>query len=183
MDLAALKDFIGALGALLTIVAIIVGGIWSYLLFIRTRQHYPRANLIHHIVHKSITKDKTLLHVAATISNAGDILLQLASGETRVQQVTPSPPDILKVIRQDQDPVARGQTEIEWPLIGHRQAQWSKGQFEIEPGESDTFACDFIVDADVESVSVYSYFKNEEKRERELGWSVTTHYDLKKEEE
>jgi hypothetical protein len=42
---------------------------------------------------------------------------------------------------------------------------------------------DFILDAEVKTIEVYSYLVNEQKLDRELTWDVTTLYDLESTEE
>ena len=166
------KDF-------LTGVAIILGGIWTYILFIRTRQKFPRANIIHDIKHLSLPNDKTLLHIDIRLSNVGDVLLSLASGEVRVQQVLPLPDELANIIEKGEDPVKDEEREIEWPLIGERSCSWKKDDFEVEPGESDNLLFDFIIEKEVKVVEVYSYFQNIKKRPTDIGWNLTTVYDLR----
>lgn len=105
---------------LATITAIVVGGIWAYLLFVRRRQKYPRAALTHHIVHRRISHDelpddKVLLRVGLVIENPGEVLLSLISGETRVQQIEPWPEWFLEKVKNGEDPVEKEQTEVNWP--------------------------------------------------------------------
>jgi hypothetical protein len=165
------KDFFTGL-------AIIVGGWWSYNKFIRQREKFPRSKITHNIVHKPLTNDKVLLHITVNISNAGEVLLRLKSAETRIQQVLPLSGKTGKLVKSGNDPVLRGQLEIEWPLLGSRKALPSKG-LQIEPGESDWLSYDFIIDKKVQLVRVYSYLKNVSQRDRDIGWSLETLYDLR----
>jgi len=179
VDLSNLKDITEIARSFATVAAILVGGLWSYMLFVRTRQRYPRAKIKHEITHRALSDDKGLLHIAVNISNSGDVLLSVVSAQTRIQQVLPTPPEILDSVNQGLDPVQKGKTEIEWPLIGTtRKSHWAKGKREIEPGESDELHYDFVLDSRIQTVEVYTYVKNATKRGREIGWSLTTLYDL-----
>jgi len=178
MESCNIKDLTDIIQAILTSAAILVGGSWSYLLFVRRRQRYPRANLKHEITHRTIGDGFVLLSVAATITNNGEVLLSLASAETRVQQVVPAPPDLLAAAKKGKDPVVEGETEVQWPPLCSRRSKWDKDQFQIEPGESDRIQYDFILKDDVITVGVYTYLKNEKVPKREIGWGVTTLYDL-----
>ena len=151
------------------------------MLFVKKRQKFPRANITHKISHIPISNNKVPLRVTAMIYNKGDVLISLHSGTTRVQQVLPLSQDMINDINKDKDLVPKGMTEIEWPLIGKdRDSNWKKGEFEIEPGEKDQIPYDFIIDADIETVVVYSHFRNvKKKRSRNIGWDLTTVYDLK----
>jgi len=179
VDLSNLKDITEIVRSFATVAAILVGGVWSYMLFVRTRQRYPRAKIKHEITHRVLSDDKALLHIAVNINNSGDVLLSVVSAQTRIQQVLPTPPEILDSVNQGLDPVQKGKTEIEWPLIGTtRKSHWAKGKREIEPGESDELHYDFVLDSRIQTVEVYTYVKNATKRGREIGWSLTTLYDL-----
>lgn len=54
-----------------------------------------------------------------------------------------------------------------------------KGELEIEPGESDHVYFDCIINSEPEVIEVYSYFKNIKKHWRDIGWPLTTVYDLR----
>ena len=174
-----IKEIAEILVAVATVIAFIVGGMWSYKLFVKKRLKYPRANITHKILHKPIPSGKVLLHVTTVISNTGDVLLSLISGTTRIQQMLPLSQEVLNGISEGKDPVCEQETEIEWPLLMDRDSDWKEREFEIEPGEEDQIVYDFIIDANVQTVVVYSYLKNVSKGSRDIGWSLTTVYDLK----
>lgn len=149
------------------------------MLFVRTRQRYPRAKIEHYITHRIISSSNVLVHVGVNISNTGDVLLSLISAQTRIQQVLPVKAEIMDAISEGRDPVPKGQREIEWPLIGSsRRSTWEPGKWEIEPGESETIYYDFIIESGIEALEVYSYFGNASKPKREIGWNLTTLYDI-----
>jgi hypothetical protein len=174
VKLSTIKEVLDALQSLATIAAIIGGGIW----FLSRRQRYPRADVTHNITHKVLPDGKLLLHVAVRISNKGEVLLTLISGITRVQQMLPLSSSVVESINEGLDPVKKGQTEIEWPPLYSRESEWKEGKLEIEPGESDHINHDFILEAGVQTVEVYTYFKNAMKSGKEIGWQLTTVYDL-----
>lgn len=174
VSLSTAKDLSAIVQAVFTVAAIIGGGFWFY----KRRQRYPRADVTHSITHKALPNGKLLLHVTVTISSKGEVLLSLISGVTRIQQVLPLPSSVLDTINKGLDPVKKGQTEVEWPLIEERKPKWKEGKIEIEPGESDHIDCDFILEGSVKTIEVYSYFKNASKPGKEIGWQLTTVYDL-----
>ena len=179
MNLSQIKELTDIAQSLVTILAIVVSGVWGYWLFVRNRQRYPRAKLTHAIAHRAIADAKVLLHVTVTVHNIGSILLSLVNAETRVQQVFPPPPELLDSIGKGLDPVPAGKTEVEyWPLLDAHVTSFDKGSYEIEPGESQDIQHDFVLDASTQTIVVYSYFKNETKRDREIGWDITTLYEL-----
>jgi len=177
----SLKELATIVQSIVTTIAIIVGGIWTWILFVKKRHGYPRARLEHRILKKPLPDGKTLLNVQLIISNIGDVLLSIVSTSTRVQQMLPIIMDIKKCIDEGKDPVSEGNTECEWPLLSERLGKISKGEFIVEPGETETICYDFIIDADVQTIAVYSHLENlkENHKNHEIGWNLTTVYDIK----
>jgi hypothetical protein len=178
MSLSQLETIVGIGGSVATMLALLVGGLWTYLLFVRKRQKYPRARLRHRITHRDIGLDKVLLHVDVMVSNTGDVLVSLVELVTRVQQVLPLPDRVSDNILAGKDPVKRGTSEVEWDELHSHKLKWKQGECEIEPGDSQQISHDFILDAEMQTVEVYSHVTNESKRPRRLGWDLTTLYDL-----
>jgi len=178
-NLNNIKEVFVIIESVIKIIAIIFGGWWSYRLFVKNRLKYPKAKIEHKVFHKKITDDKILLHVDTTILNTGNVLISIVSGVTRVQQMIPTQNTILNSINEGKDPVSEELNEINWPLIQEREYKRKKGELEIEPGENDQICYDFIIDSDVQTVVIYSYYKNINKYRRDLGWHLTTKYDLK----
>jgi hypothetical protein len=183
INISQFKEVVDIIQSAVTVIAMIVGGIWSYWLFVKNRQRYPRAGIAHHITHRRIGNDKLLLHVSVAISNVGDVLLSLVSLETRIQQVLPLSDKVLEVINKGQNPVSEGETEVAWPLIDSQKLELERGDCEVEPGESQEIHHDFILDAETEAIEVYTYLINEQKRTREIAWDLTTLYELDETEE
>jgi len=177
--IGSIKDIVQILEAVVTVIAIAIGGYWSYMLFMKKRQKYPRANITHHILQKPISDGKVLLNVTAVIHNTGDVLLSILSGDMRIQQVLPLSPEIQQAIVENKDPVENGKIEIDWPVIIQRIKSWQEGEFEIEPGEEDQVLFDFIFEDKFETVMIYSYFKNVSKPGREIGWGLSSIFDLR----
>lgn len=178
------KDTLQGIQALFTSVAILVGGWWSYTLFIRKRERYPRALVTHRVAHWPVAGGKVLLRVTVDIANQGAVLLVPGAGEIRVQQLRPLTPELVAALTQGEDPISPGWTEVEWPQLYKRLLT---GIAEIEPGENDQCLCDFFLDADIETVAIYTHIENQVKRARllrwwrgkTLGWNLTTSYDLR----
>ena len=178
-----LRDLAAVWQSIVATVALVVGGYWTWMLFVVKRQKYPRANITQRVTHRRMNNDWYLIQVTVSISNTGDVLLSLESAEIRILRILPPPEDVvLEPLSRDGDPVADGKTEVEWPLANIRAAirapSWKTGEYEIEPGETDHDSYDFFVKADVGTVEVYTHYRNEKKRKREIGWDCTTLYDL-----
>jgi hypothetical protein len=184
------KDWADLIQSSVTIMAIIIGGYWTYRLYRQKRQRYPCANVEHQISHRLISPDKVLLHVNTGVTNAGEVLLSLRCSWTTVEQMLPIAQHLQAIIDQSGDPVEELETDIVWPLLAKREKHWQKRKFELEPNENDARHFDFILDSNIETVLVYTYFRNAQKyrsrlvrwllrQKSEIGWGVTTIYDLK----
>lgn len=176
------KKVIEIVASCLTLIAIIVGATWTYWLFVRTRQKYPSVTLTQRVDYRVIAKDKVWLRVAITLQNTSKVLLSLVNARSWVQQVIPVDGDMLAKILKGEEPLGEEGLEYLWPLaVDKKEKEWSKGSHEIEPGESDQVHFDFLLGPDVETIIVYSYFRNAKKfgRKKELGWQITNVYDLK----
>jgi hypothetical protein len=177
------SDIFQGLGGLFTVIAVTVGGFWTYLIFVSTRQRYPRASLTHQITHRPVSDNKVLLTVVLTVANQGAVALELLSIETWIQRMVPWPRWFLQSIEEGRDPVEDNETEIGWPKIAERYIEYKKDQREIEPGEPDQFIFDFIISSDVKTIVVYTYIHNHRKRQKKLGWGITSVYDLRSQPE
>jgi hypothetical protein len=176
------KKLIEIVASCLTLIAIIVGAIWTYWLFVRTRQKYPSVTLTQRIDYRVIASDKVWLRVTITLQNTSKVLLSLVNARSWVQQVIPVDEETLTKILKGEEPLDEEGLEYLWPLaVDQKEKEWSKGSREIEPGESDQVHFDFLLGRDVETIIVYSYFRNAKKfgRKKELGWQITNVYDLK----
>jgi len=166
--------------SLATVAAITIGGIWSYLLFVKKRQRFPRAKLQHKVSHRALPRGGILLSVEVTVSNSGEVLLSLISWEIIVRQMLPPRAELLRVINDDQINQGAGTEIIEWHEIAARKERKIKHEvFEIEPGESQQFSHSFLIDPEVKTILLDTYFQNVKKKGREVGWSLSTIHDLK----
>lgn len=184
-----IKDLFSVVQSFFVSIGVIIGGVWAYWLFYKNRQIYPRANLSHEISHKIVSDDKIFLRVAVKISNVGNVVISLNKCDVRVQQILPANDKINELIKNNHDNCHIKEHdnywdyELPWPAICHLKDGWRKELTEIESNEIDQFCFDFLIDSKIETISIYTYFSNlTKKKETELGWSLTTIYDIKKEE-
>ncbi len=159
------------------VIAIIVGGFWTYTLFVSQRQKYPRANLSHKITHRSLGNGKSLLNIDATLSNAGGVLIRIVSGELRIKYVSPLSTIVANQTTNLDSPFPKLGREFPWDASSHP-LEWPSGPCEIEPGEENQFHYDCVLPEDTEVIKIYTYYKNEVKSGRDIGWNLTTVYDL-----
>jgi hypothetical protein len=160
-----------------TIVAMVVAGFWTWLLYVRQRLRFPRAQVDIAVDHAELVTDKRLVHIAIRIVNVGTVVLKPQFAEARVRQVVPVVRAIAATFRAGCDPIPQGKEELEWPVIVSR--KWSPA-CEIEPGESDTLHTDFVLESEVQLIQVYTFVGNPTKKQKDFGWSHTTFVSLAK---
>lgn len=182
MELETLKELLPLIESAVTVVAIVFAGAWTYILFVRRRQRFPRASVQQEINQIPLPNDQSLLQVAAKISNEGDVLVSLLSARTRIQKIIPLSEGIRKEIELGNDPVPEGEQEVPWPILGARDWAFCISEAEIEPNETEVLHSEFVLDKSVKAIVVYTYVKNRIKRRQEIGWSQTTLVHLDAEE-
>jgi hypothetical protein len=176
-----LKDWVEIAANAVTIVALAVGGAWTYLLFVRNRERFPCASLSQSVQCFRISPEVRVVHVAVRIENVGKVLLSVRKMECRLLQVLPLVGSLAKRIAEPATLVESGRQCIAWPLLGRHHWTPPDGHTELEPGESEILRCDFVLDDNsVEVVHVYSHLGNEAKSL--VGWSCLNHLELTPEE-
>lgn len=163
--------------AALTGVGIVVAGWWTYRLFIRQRQQFPRVRLAHDYSVLHLPDGRSLLRVKAKIENCGDVLIEIRKARTRVQQLLPLPPHVEALLKQSHDPPEDG-VEFPWTVLASRSWRIDEDLAHVEPGESEVLESDFILAADIDAVTIYSYVENAAKS-TQIGWSDSTIVRLK----
>ena len=164
--------------SLCTILAILIGGWWSWRLYRQKRQRYPHVKISHEVFFLRLPDGRVALRLTVTVTNIGSVLIRLSEGRFWIQQLEPVTEGILAQIHSSTFKAAGG-LEIEWPLASDSR-QLRGDPREIEPYESDSIHVDFILSADTATINAYSYLSNEKKTQffgiptREIGWRTDT---------
>ncbi len=172
VTLARVKDVLEIINSVIATAAIIVGGFWTYHLFIKKRQRFPKAEITHQVEQFSLPNSRVLLHVGVRITNKSEVLLSLKEASSRLQQVIPLQNGV--ELQHDFGVAApKKHNMIEWPLISEKQWTWTDGEAEIEPGESELLELDFVVSNGIKTAKLYTFVRNYTKGKRDIGWSHT----------
>ncbi len=166
-----------------TVIALAVGGWWTYRIFRQKRQKYPRANVTHSVQSWIVEANRCLIRVSVRIENVGDVLLRPSKGHAWLQNVRPWPNTVLDAARGRQELVGPNATEASWPVV--KQLSWENKAIEIEPGEVDHLYLDFVASGDLETVMIYTHLENPVKQPRwrkskgrQVGWTSSTVHEL-----
>ena len=172
------------------IVAIIVGGLWTYNRFIKTREDHPYLTIQHRIEHCSLENNFTYLSAFVTVTNEGKIKLDLGNGMIYVRKVLPLSSRIKKLIAgSDLSAIRKGENKdvgdklfidqsqrVGWDTLGDRTVEQNlRGKMhELEPGQTREIQFDFLFKDKVDVVEIISYFEFEKS-----GWEHATLHFIK----
>ncbi len=173
LGILMMATFFAILADLATVAAIIIGGVWTYKLFIQHREQYPAIRVEHLGNYETLSDSDALLRVELRVTNIGKTLAYLDSGFVRILRVTPCPPKILEWLRQDVGGNGTTQKlEAFWPMIEER--SFSEAGMQLEPGEFESLFFDFFVPKEVKGFIVYSYVANAVRASERngIGWNT-----------
>lgn len=170
------KTFAETLQAFLTSAAFLAGGFWTYRLYIRKRDPYPRATIAHTVTIAAFPFDRRLVHLEVTLTNTGNVLLHIDSAEFSLDRILPLDPSTEATLREDGHLIP--------PDALHQQTPWPREDYRIfpnlcghiEPGEAETFHVDFVVHRSTTHALIYSYIPNPKKANS--GWTKSTLHTL-----
>lgn len=178
MGLIDLKSLFDVLDIPIKWIALAVGAVWTYNLFIKKRSKLPKAILQISARSWALSESSRLVRVTVVAQNRGDVLLNLHSCRVWIQQVRPLVPQLAELLEQTGTVASDGKREAEWPLVAENEVTWPQGSCEIEPGESQQLDFDLVLASPLDTVIVYAYVRNESKPEREIGWDAQTVLDV-----
>lgn len=175
-----LSQLAGVLQSLAAVVALIVGGIWTFRLFVKNRLNKPCATSGHLVTTRHLQGNGLLVHIGVEVKNESAVMMRLTSGEVRLVPILPLSEEAVLALDAVRKPArcAGEDAEVTWPGTLQYTFDWSKDPREIEPHESDTFHFDFVAADALTTFQVYSYLRNEAKGKRDIGWSTTTFHDV-----
>ena len=165
------KTITGVVKDIVQIVAIVGAGAWASYRFGLFRERVPRGTISHEITHRSLTD--TTLHLSVTVifSNTGRVVWSFAperGNRTTIQQLKPIDHEDLTSLH---DRIAAGESQTyEWPGIDERPMARN---LEVEPSDAEEINHEFVLDSDIESILIYSYYGTDNR-----GWQATTIYDF-----
>lgn len=169
------QNLLQNLESVATILAILIGGVWTYILFIKNREKFPKADITHRI-EKINRKNDVIVRLTIEIKNLGKVKLPVKSGEVRLQQIKPSTSTVIDAIERFQENKNAKKREIGWPILEERLFSFEKDEYELEPTEKEHFEFDFILDQEIDVIQFYTHIKNVFKADK--GWNYTSIHEL-----
>jgi hypothetical protein len=171
-SLGHIKEWSEVVQSILTSLALVLGGLWTYYIFIYKRERWPRADV--QILEASYGNgDQVYLSVKIIIRNIGQLLLPIGRVVARVQQVSPKTHDYNPSYHPNELGVV-----LDWPTLAEKTKNYESGELELEPNETHQFDFDFLLAADARIVKVTAYITNIRKAKKGIGWLATSIHSI-----
>jgi len=176
IELSDIKTLFEVFESSATIIALFIGGLWTYKNFIRGRIDQPQLSIKIEASDREIPDGKILLSLNINLHNTGKVLIKLREETIRIQRIIPLPENVEQKIKEN-FPLEEAIKNQEWKRIGKHKLSWEEEEYILEPGEKDNRNLSFIIDERHQTIRIYTYYRSfEEKR---LGWNDYIIYDLK----
>jgi hypothetical protein len=183
-------ELLGNLESIAKILAMGVAAWWTWSLFVRQRQKYPRATVTHTLSYARLS-DRLLVQIAVEVKNIGTTIIRRCDVDLRLQHIGPFSQDELNRITAGHPALGEAApAQVGWPMIARRVVKVPPGEREIEPGESAVLHFDFVIDDKTDRARVYSHIQNRAKRRlwkrwrfvnHDIGWTAATIHPLREE--
>jgi len=172
--LSHIKEWSEIVQSILTSVALVAGGSWTYYNFIYKRERWPRAE-VHLCGTSYVEGGRVFLSVKIHIKNIGQLLLPIVCVQTRVQQVSPLTEDY----SPEYHPKEKG-VVLDWPTLEEMTMTYEVGDLELEPNEPHEFDFEFLLSDDIRIVKITAYIPNPRKSKQEIGWLASSIHSITK---
>ena len=180
------KDFLVAIQAIATTIALLVAGLWTYALTSQFRETEPKLAIKQDVSSWKLHDGSTLLRVDSTLTNTSKVRIAGVNGKMIIWRLLPETMEQAadydggKILFSCRDEHGKQIPEC-IPDQGLNLPQSSKKQFEIkdltnnlEPGESVAYWRYLHFDGDVKTIEVYTVIEKPGRK-----WDFDSAYDLK----
>lgn len=160
------KEVISTMQSVVTILAILIGGIWFFI----SDQGSRKVNISHSEANYKLNEKWRWIELSIKIENAGKRIAYIESATIWLQKILPVPKDIQELIDKDKRIIPKGKREVQWNIIGRPYNEHLS--VEILPGELDVLEFDFIIPESIQVVKAYSHFAK--PNAPNIGWQHTS---------
>lgn len=175
-----LTENVGMLQSAVTILVVVIGGIWATFRIHLFRTLYPHLTIAHLVTDRRVGSAFLHIEVAATLRNTSQVKVEIREVLFRLQRVSPnSDPALANLHRQVF--VDNAKEDLQWPVVDQHVHQWEEKTCIVEPGEELQMLCEFIVSSDIRTVLAYTYVENaqySDGSDHVQGWPRATVHDI-----
>ena len=179
-QMSDIKDRASTLQSLITIIAIVFGGIYAWLKLQLFRDFEPHLTVTHEVNHRAVSPSYVHIDVTAVLHNSSRVKIELRKADFAIQWVAPTSDELVLELYDEvfDDGV---EDYLQWPTIDEGRRNWDRGELLVEPGELHKETYEFLVPRAVQTVLVYTYFRNPlspKPAASAEGWGTSTVYDI-----
>lgn len=150
--------------SVITIIAIVIAGIFAWRNGIIFRHRSPHINIAHDVTHRFISPSYTHLIVTATLHNRSRVKVEFRDGLFILQKIAPLNDDeVTQLYAQFSDDAvsaSEGAEDIQWETLDKLWIVWDKDELIVEPGASAALTIEFIVPKTIQAVLITTYLYN-----------------------
>ena len=150
--------------SVITIIAIVIAGIFAWRNGIIFRHRSPHINISHDITHRFISPSYTHLIVTATLHNRSRVKVEFRDGLFILQKIAPlNDAEVTQLYAQSLDDAAGANEELndpQWETLDKLWIVWDKDELIVEPGSTAALTIEFIVPKTIQAVLITTYLYN-----------------------
>ncbi len=163
--------------ALVTIFAILFGGIFAATKLELFRDFEPHLNVTHVIHHRGVGDSYVHLDVTVALQNSSRVKVVLQKGFLVLQRISPTTDEAIERVYEE---AFAGEyiQDFSWAVLEEEFREWREDELTIEPGEIHREVLEFIISREVHTIQVYTFYYNSKSSDETTGWSMATVYDI-----
>ena len=172
---------VGVVQAVVTLVAIGLGGVFAYYKLDLFRDFQPHLTITQEVSHRRVGDRYVHISVKARLVNTSKVIVEIEESLYRIQQIKPISDQVVERKYSEYSNSTDDINYIQWDTITQLIHRWGQGEFAIEPGQSEIEVYEFIIPSEIETVLVYAEFSGGAPKGNDgLGptWTVTDVYDI-----
>ena len=150
--------------SVITIIAIVIAGIFAWRNGIIFRHRSPHINIAHDVTHRFISPSYTHLIATATLHNSSRVKVEFRDGLFILQKIAPLNDDeVTQLYAQSLDDAVSANEELndpQWETLDELWSVWDKDGLIVEPGSTTALTIEFIVPKTIHAVLITTYLYN-----------------------
>jgi hypothetical protein len=155
------------------VVAVLIGGYWTYRLFVKQRLGYERVDVSQDVDCWPLSSHLRLVRVAVTIKNVGTVVHKPQRLMITLSRVVPAEVDLVEKAENGGVPYAAHPVHSNWTELRSFTHDMSVDEFSLEPAETERYPFDFTIPGYVQVVQVHSELWSGTGRDEQY-WDETT---------
>ena len=146
--------------AVVTIIAIVLGGIFAWQRGFIFRHWQPHVTISHDVTHRRVSPENIHVEITATLYNSSQVKVEFLDGLFTVEQLAPVSDEYVEQLYGKTFVDKERYEAPEWHCLKEIRLEWEEDELIAEPGEKVAVTLEYIVPNYVESVLITTYFYN-----------------------